>query len=78
MIWQARGGAGFVAAGESLYIVGGFNGAELGDMHAFDTGSGAWRQLDLANAEERLPPRSVAAIAAVPSSGAFLQVLCSI
>jgi len=62
---QARGGAGFVASGSTLYVIGGFNGNELGDMHAFDTEAGAWRQLDLSSAEQKLPSRSVAGVAAV-------------
>jgi Galactose oxidase, central domain len=69
---QARGGACFVAAGDSLYVVGGFNGSELGDMHAFDTAAGSWKQLDASSAQRQLPPRSVAGIVATPSPGQLL------
>lgn len=72
-IAQARGGAGFVAAGRTLYVIGGFNGKELSDMHAFDTATGAWRQLHLADAAQQLPGRSVAGIAAVPTPGDCMQ-----
>jgi Galactose oxidase, central domain len=58
-----------VAAGNSLYVLGGFNGKELGDMHAFDIAAGSWKQLDLAGTPQPLPPRSVAGIAAAPAAG---------
>lgn len=66
---QARGGAAFAGTGDSLYVVGGFNGKELGDMHMFDVAAGSWKQLDMASAQQQLPPRSVAGIVAVPSPG---------
>jgi Kelch motif len=73
---QARGGAGFASAGDCLYVIGGFNGNELGDMHAFDTAAGSWKQLDLAGAAQRLPPRSVAGIAAAADAGhSFILLL---
>jgi hypothetical protein len=65
----ARGGTAFVGAGDSLYVIGGFNGRELGDMHVFDVAAGSWKQLDTSSAQRQLPPRSVAGIAAVPSPG---------
>lgn len=67
MLTQARGGAGFVAAGRTLYVIGGFNGNELGDMHVFDTETETWRQLELSGMEQQLPARSVAGVAAVSS-----------
>lgn len=54
-----------MASGSTLYVIGGFNGNELADMHAFNTEAGAWRQLDLSSAEQKLPARSVAGVAAV-------------
>ena len=66
---QARGGAAFVGTGDSLYVVGGFNGSELGDTHVFDAAAGSWKQLDTSSAQRQLPPRSVAGIVATPSPG---------
>jgi len=43
---SARGGPGFTAVGDSLlYVFGGFNGNELGDLHVFDYRCHAWNDL---------------------------------
>jgi Kelch motif len=66
---QARGGAAFVGTGDCLYVIGGFNGSELGDTHVFDVAAGSWKQLDTSSAQQQLPPRSVAGIVATSSPG---------
>lgn len=44
VIMQGRGGPGLVASadGSSLYVVGGFAGYELNDVHRFDLGTRTW------------------------------------
>ena len=58
-----------MGTGDSLYVVGGFNGRELGDTHVFGAADGSWKQLDMSSAQRQLPPRSVAGIVATPSPG---------
>ena len=55
-----RGGAGLVSIGAKLYVVGGFAGKEMGDVHEFDTDGREWRQL-----AQPLPPRSVFGVVAL-------------
>ena len=53
---QCRGGAGLVGLDNKLYVVGGFNGQELGDVHVLDVTTRTWQ--DPIGAEQ-MPPRSV-------------------
>lgn len=57
-----RGGAGFVAVGKKLYVVGGFTGKEMGDVYEFDTEINEWKQIETSPS---LPPRSVFGIVAL-------------
>lgn len=61
---RGRGGAGLVAVGRKLYVVGGFVGHEVGDVHEFDTETSQWRQVEGSPA---LPPRSVFGVASLGS-----------
>ncbi|XP_061174172.1 uncharacterized protein LOC133183238 [Saccostrea echinata] len=53
---EGRGGPGLVAVGKTLYVVAGFAGREMNDVHAFDTKSKTWQTLTFLTP---LPPRSV-------------------
>jgi len=53
---QCRGGAGLVGLGNKLYVAGGFNGQELGDVHALDVATRTWQE---PISTEQMPPRSV-------------------
>lgn len=63
---QGRGGAGLVASsdGRSLFIVGGFAGYELNDVHRFDLTTRTWDCPACCSGEagadhSQLPARSV-------------------
>jgi hypothetical protein len=63
---QGRGGAGLVASadGQSLFVVGGFAGYELNDVHRFDLATRVWDcpvccSGAAVEAAKQLPPRSV-------------------
>lgn len=56
---KGRGGAGLVAAGNSVYVIGGFTGQEAGDMHRFDLVSGRWEEISRGGDFDRFTPRSV-------------------
>ena len=58
---QGCGGAGLVSLDNKLYVVGGFNGQELGDVHVLDVTTSSW--LD-PNHAQQMPPRSVFGIGA--------------
>jgi hypothetical protein len=62
-----RGGAGFALAAGALWVIGGFTGAEAGDVHRFDLAAGAWEAVAPAGAALR--PRSVFARAAHACGG---------
>jgi hypothetical protein len=47
-----------VAAGNSIYIIGGFTGQEAGDIHRFDLVSGRWEEISTGENRE-FTPRSV-------------------
>lgn len=54
---QPRGGASLVAHKQKLFLIGGFSGGELGDVHVYDlTNSQGWVAVSGGNS---LPPRSV-------------------
>ena len=69
---QGRGGPGLVASssGDALFVIGGFAGRELNDVHRFDLGTSAWdcpgccSAHEEAAAAQRLPPRSVFGVGA--------------
>lgn len=69
---QGRGGPGLVASadGKCLYVVGGFAGHELNDVHRFDLAARAWdcpaccSGEAAAAAAAQLPARSVFGVAA--------------
>lgn len=50
---QPRGGAGMVAVGGALYVIGGFDGNELGDVFQFNIATKSWSHLNSAS----IPPR---------------------
>jgi len=60
-----RGGAGLVATADGckLYIVAGFCGRELNDVHTFDLKTHTWDSPSCCSREKELPPRSVFGIA---------------
>ncbi|CAL5218389.1 g61 [Coccomyxa viridis] len=67
---KGRGGAGLVASasGDALFVIGGFAGYELNDVHRFELAAGTWDCPDCCSglAKERwskLPARSVFGVA---------------
>lgn len=52
-----RGGPGLVAAGGKVWVVYGFSGEELDDVHSFDLGSNTWAQVETTG--DKPSPRSV-------------------
>lgn len=68
---KGRGGAGIAVSGDKLWIVAGFGGTELGDVHSFDFEKGTWSCPSCCsdahklqdNESQTLPKRSVFGIA---------------
>eukprot|EP00301_Raphidiophrys_heterophryoidea_P014582 c23007_g1_i1.p1 GENE.c23007_g1_i1~~c23007_g1_i1.p1 ORF type:complete len:330 (+),score=69.21 c23007_g1_i1:50-1039(+) len=54
---KERGGASAASVGNSIVILGGFCGHELGDIHVFDVATSTWRSV---TQSQLTPPRSVA------------------
>jgi N-acetylneuraminic acid mutarotase len=55
-VMEARGGAGLVAVGGCVYVIAGFNGREMNDVHKFDTVTKLWTTMSF---QKSLSPRSV-------------------
>ena len=67
---QGRGGPGLVASttGDALFVIGGFAGRELNDVHRFEIASGSWDCPGCCSvpkeAASQLPARSVFGVGA--------------
>jgi hypothetical protein len=67
---QGRGGPGLVAStsGDALFVIGGFAGRELNDVHRFDIASASWDCPSCCTvpeaAAQQLPARSVFGVGA--------------
>ncbi len=55
-----RGGPQLVSTNTALYVLFGFSGHELGDVHQYDLTQNQWTELKLAGSVP--PPRSVVSI----------------
>ncbi len=62
---QPRGGAGLIAHGDKLFVIGGFSGKEQGDVHIFDMTKQEWSEV---TDGPLLPARSVFACGILPQS----------
>eukprot|EP00850_Spirogloea_muscicola_P021734 SM000260S09930 [mRNA] locus=s260:29478:31061:+ [translate_table: standard] len=58
-----RGGPGLVVLRDQVYVIFGFNGAELGDMHRFDLKTETWEEV--LQGGEKPSPRSVFGVSTV-------------
>ncbi len=58
-----RGGPGLVVSGDSVYVLFGFNGTELGDVHRFDLASRAWERVAFAGAAKPISRSVFSAVA---------------
>eukprot|EP00850_Spirogloea_muscicola_P020424 SM000216S06550 [mRNA] locus=s216:65038:66517:+ [translate_table: standard] len=58
-----RGGPGLVVLHDQVYVIFGFNGAELGDMHRFDLKTETWEEV--LQGGEKPSPRSVFGVSTV-------------
>eukprot|EP00128_Syssomonas_multiformis_P002642 Colp12_sorted_trinity150504_noHs@10392 len=73
---HGRGGASLVAvhkedgSGDLIYVIFGFNGQELGDVHVFDTSSKTWKEIECSG--NKPSPRSVCAAVLLPNNKAFV------
>ncbi|OWF37075.1 nitrile-specifier protein 5-like [Mizuhopecten yessoensis] len=59
---EGRGGAGLIAVGNDVFVVGGFAGREMNDVHRYDTVNKTWSRL---MTDKELPPRSVFGITSI-------------
>jgi len=62
---QPRGGASLIAHEDKLFVIGGFCGKELGDVHMFDLTKQAWQAI---TGGKILPARSVFGCGILPQS----------
>ncbi|CAA7409644.1 unnamed protein product [Spirodela intermedia] len=60
---RPRGGTGLAVAGEKIWIVYGFAGEEVDDVHCFDPASGEWTEVETTG--DKPCPRSVFSIAGI-------------